>query len=430
MNIIMNKNVFDVTIIGGGSSGLHAARKLSAEGLNVLVLEKKKNIGKHIICTGIVGVQAFEEFELSKDSIMTEIRDIKMFSPQQKFVTFKHRGPLAYVVNREMFNKYLELRALGSGACINEGFHVTDIVRENDHLIVDAFDAEKGNARFYARMIILATGVEVNLNKSLALGQPKHYLHGVQAELPMKNIDTTLVYVGNDIAPGAFAWVVPLHNIIADPFKKGESDFKDTIVLARVGLMTDNNPRDAFKKFLERLISENKLINREGAKYITGKDSKQDELFIDNFIAQNKVQCKAIAQGLVSKTYADRAIAVGEAAGQVKTTTGGGIYFGLICADIAAKVITEAFKNNDLSAKALSHYEKLWKKALRKEIQIGYYARKISGKFSDSQIEKIFHIAQTDGIMPLVDEKANFDWHSSLIVSLIRKSTMHKFFHS
>ena len=69
----------------------------------------------------------------------------------------------------------------------------------------------------------------------------------------------------------------------------------------------------------------------------------------------------------------------------------------------------------------MSEYEELWKKNLQKEILIGYFARKICSKFSDSVIEKMFQVAQNDGVIPLIREKGNFDQHGKLILALLRR---------
>jgi flavin-dependent dehydrogenase len=136
---------------------------------------------------------------------------------------------------------------------------------------------------------------------------------------------------------------------------------------------------------------------------------------------KTRIQFKPIAQGLTSKTFGERVLALGEAAGQVKTTTGGGIYFGLLCSQIAAQVILKRFDNGGFSEGRLAEYEKLWKKALQKEIRIGYYMRKICAKLNDGQIESLFRIIQTDGFLPLVRERGNFDWHSDLLVLLMKR---------
>jgi len=73
-------------------------------------------------------------------------------------------------------------------------------------------------------------------------------------------------------------------------------------------------------------------------------------------------QVKATPAGLTPKTHQDNTLSVGECAGQIKTTTGGGLHFGFVCADIAVKVINERLP--------FSEYDKRWKK------KIGFNLRK------------------------------------------------------
>jgi len=131
---------------------------------------------------------------------------------------------------------------------------------------------------------------------------------------------------------------------------------------------------------------------------------------------------KPIAQGLITKSSGNRILVVGEAAGQVKTTTGGGIFFGLLCSDIASKEIMQRFEKDALSEQDLSVYEKNWKKEIQKEILVGYYTRKICEKLSDSQVENMFQIARNNGVIPLIKKKGNFDWQSDVILALAKRA--------
>jgi flavin-dependent dehydrogenase len=118
-------------------------------------------------------------------------------------------------------------------------------------------------------------------------------------------------------------------------------------------------------------------------------------------------------------------LAIGDAAGQVKPTTGGGIYFGHLGAKIAAEVLNEALGCDNLTAGQLSRYQKQWKAKMGKELSRGYWARWAYAKLSDRQIEKIFNIFDSNGMAEALLNSSNFsfDWHSRLILAVLRRSS-------
>jgi len=133
--------------------------------------------------------------------------------------------------------------------------------------------------------------------------------------------------------------------------------------------------------------------------------------------------------GTLPRTYGDKLLVIGDAAGQVKPTTGGGIYFGHLGAQIAAKTLREALGNDNLTAGRLSLYQKQWKAKMGKEISHGYWARWAYAKLSDSQIEGIFETLDSNGTAgSLLDCGGfSFDWHSKLIATVLRRSSTYPF---
>ena len=119
---------------------------------------------------------------------------------------------------------------------------------------------------------------------------------------------------------------------------------------------------------------------------------------------------------------------MGEAAGQTKTTTGGGISYGLACADLAAEVVRECFERSSFGPADLAGYERRWKALLQKEILVGHYTRRMCARLSDGRIESLFQLARTDGIVPIIRDKADFDWHSGLIFALLQRLSFMGFF--
>jgi flavin-dependent dehydrogenase len=121
-------------------------------------------------------------------------------------------------------------------------------------------------------------------------------------------------------------------------------------------------------------------------------------------------------------------LVVGEAAGQVKTTTGGGIAFGLIGARVASDVILKAFRSGTQGSTAYAEYDRLWRAVLKREIEVGAYARRAMAVLDDAHIEKLMDVARRDGVIPLIRAKGDFDWHSGLIGDLLRKAPIFRIF--
>jgi len=122
----------------------------------------------------------------------------------------------------------------------------------------------------------------------------------------------------------------------------------------------------------------------------------------------------------VTRTYGDRVLAVGDAAGLVKATTGGGIYYSLISARLASNVLAGALRTDRLHARALRGYETAWRARLGAELKAQLRLRRLAQRLSDPDIEALFELAHTDGIMPIVRKTARFNQHRDLIVSLLR----------
>jgi len=120
------------------------------------------------------------------------------------------------------------------------------------------------------------------------------------------------------------------------------------------------------------------------------------------------------------RTYADRVMAIGDAAGLVKPTTGGGIYYSIVSAQLAADVLDDALHAGQLGAKALSAYEVSWRKRLMPEFRPQLALRMLAQRLSDREVDDLFELVRTDGIMPIVRKTARFNRHRDLIAALFR----------
>jgi digeranylgeranylglycerophospholipid reductase len=377
-------HVHDVVVIGAGPVGSYCALELARKGLDVLVVEKNLPGQYQPVCSGVIGTEAFTEFPLPVDSIISEVREIVLVSPAGQKVAYHPDTVQAYVVNRSMFDEQLRGFARSNGAEIREGFTCTAIDATAQDVRVRV--APSGQ-ELRARMVMIASGHNPVLTKMAGLGMVLGYVEGVQADAEVDDLRQTEVYLGNTIAPSSFAWLV------------GLEDGK-----ARIGLTSRRQSVAYFRSFL-------------GTPFIQGRVRMT-----------GRVHKKIIPYGLLKRSFGDRLMVVGEAAGQVKTTTHGGIYYGLICARVAVETLIEAWKKDDLSAAMLAEYERKWRHILEPEILKGIRFRRFFSHLNDGQIEWFFKMSQKDGIMDLLHRKAKFDWHAEFISSLIQHAFFKRYF--
>lgn len=381
---MITDHVHDVVVVGAGPTGCHSAFGLANGGFEVLVIEKDSVPRSTPVCTGVIGVEAFEEFDLPRDPILATVKDIALFSPTGKAIIYRPPLPQAYAVDRTAFDQYLRDRAEKAGATFQ-----CDISCRDLHIAdqcVEISTTRPGQS-IKARTVVLASGYSPSLVSKLGLGRIADHFEGVQTEADVCDLFDTEIYVGRGIAPSSFAWMLPL----------GDNR-------ARVGLTTRRNG----VSFLAGFLGHPAVKERIRA---TGPFSR-----------------KLIPYGQLDRSFAERVVVVGEAAGQVKSTTHGGIYYGLIGAQCAIETVTEAFHTGEFGTSTMSRYESRWRNILGKELERGFLLRKFFARLADRHIERLFDLTGKDGIMRAVREKAHFDWHQSIISALIEHPLLKRYF--
>ena len=370
--------------MGAGPAGSYAAYELASSGYNVAVFEQKSAPGLDACCTGIISTGCFQSLALDTDVILTKVNSARLFSPSGRCISLQTENIQAYVVNRLLLDKAIADKAQSQGAQYFLSSHVIDIIPGKDSIQVETLSLGERN-RFTARAMVLANGFSPKLSGKLGLGKIKSFLAGAQAEVEAKNIDEPERYFGQQIAPGAFAWLVPT-----------------ATDKAYAGLLSTSHARLYLQKFLNNLFDRARITSQEV-----------------------EIRQKAIPVGTLTRSYGDRLLVIGDAAGQVKPTTGGGLYFGHLGAKIAVEVLDEALSSDSLTAARLSRYQKRWKATMGRELSLGYGARQAYIKLSDSQIERIFSALDSGGIAEALLNSGDFsfDWHSRLILAGLKRSS-------
>jgi digeranylgeranylglycerophospholipid reductase len=371
--------MYDVIVVGAGCIGSYVARLLAEQGRNVLVLEKDSHIGDSVNCSGIIGAEAFSKMKLPSNSTQTQLQDIKVFGPSGRSVTYQPKKPWAKIVDRAEFDRQMAGMAAESGASYRLDCRVNDVGIDDKGVVLRA--QEKGGLKLYrAKACVLATGFGAKFIQNVGLGKIENYIQGVQAFAKMKNVEEVEIYLGKNVAPGSFAWMVP--------FGDG---------YCKIGLLADRGGGDLLRRLIESSALSGRLQFWDGS-----------------------VKASLIPLGSLPKTSAERIIVVGEAAGQIKVTTAGGIYYGLLCAEIASETLGRAFQEDDFSEAFLGDYDANWRALLEPELDAGLALRKKFMEMSDRQIDVILNLSRYNGIVPLVNEVFRFDWHAPLISGLMK----------
>ena len=374
----------EVTIVGGGPTGLYLASLLSKKDVDVTVIEQHENIGKPVQCAGLITPRVFEQFNIPSDQlIQNNISTAHIHSPQDKILTIGGSKIHAYSIDREKFDQKIANIAVQHGTNIITGEKAQSIQHVDSH--IETCTNNKRN--IHSSMIVGADGPQSIVRDIFCLPSPQKYLKGVGAEF----VDTSLepnaveIFLGNNVAPGFFAWIIPTN-------KKGTA--------ARAGLCVpaDKTPMDFFKQFINSPSVEPYLGNANIQKYIAG----------------------IIPIGSLKQTVEDRVMIIGDAAAQVKPTSGGGIFTGLTCAQIASQTILTAIQTQSYSKQVLSKYHTQWKKTIGRELNTGMKLHGLYTTISDSQFEKYITKFQEQSILDTINEYGDIDYPSKLIKPMLK----------
>jgi digeranylgeranylglycerophospholipid reductase len=374
--------LYDIVIVGAGPVGNRIAFRLAGAGRKVLVVERKDQVNGKPCCTGIVSRECVETYPLCREAVLRAANSATIFTPAGRSLRVEKESATAYILSRAKLDAAMIESAQESGAEYVAGASVQQVAVSSESATVRAhFNGREVD--FQGKTAVIASGFGSKLPEGLGSQKCRDFAMGGQAEVDSVGVDGVEVYLGRDVAPGFFGWVVPV------------SEEK-----ALVGLLSRRRTNYYLKRFLGRLKEQGKITGAEPRIYLGG------------------VPLRPLRQ-----SHSDRVLVVGDAAGQVKPTTGGGIHYGLLCADLAADTLEDAIRRDSFSAVTLARYDREWKKLLGRELLIGHWARSLYERLSDRQIEDLVETAYAKRIHEALMDSPDFsfDWHSRLVIRGLRR---------
>lgn len=305
---------FDLHVVGAGPAGSFAAHAAASSGAKVIVSEDHFAIGAPVHCSGLVSSSALEQMSGVVDYkkiIHNRIRRANLHG-EGKTVSLTFRSPKAYLIDRGEFDRLAALSAQDAGATYELGRRITSVSDLRSHSIVGADGPDSTVARIFGFPRI------------------KSFACAWQGDFKYKSPDLSAVEVFFDpsFAPGFIGWIIPIDEERA---KIG------------LGVSLPRSVKAAKEKFLSRLG-------------------------LDENLCENKFSA-LIPISLRQKTYAAsgkfHVCLAGDAAGQVKASSGGGIFFGAMCGKLAG----ENFRH-------MENYEAIWREKYGADLALHRLLRK------------------------------------------------------
>ena len=355
---------WDVVVVGGGPIGAVAARCAAEHGARVALLERSEATDPPCACTGLVSPRTLSALGSSDAAVLRRIDAVEACAPNGRTLRLRAEAPRGLVLDRGRLRAELHTRAREAGVEVLLGHEAVDL--RSGHVEVRRSGALEA---MQAGVIVIAAGVQTSLQEAANLPVPPRPFVGVQAIVEDEAEQPTAVrtFFGTEMAPRFFGWAVPA--------EEGRT---------RVGLAAPPgvDPSPLLDRLLDRGFEGRRILSKVGGR---------------------------LPLHPLPEPYADGLLFVGDAAGQLKPLTGGGLYTGAICARIAGRVAAEAVRTGRTGADDLRRYAADCDRAIGDEVRFGLAARALLESLSDAAIDDAFAAADHPDLLQFLASCGDID---------------------
>lgn len=355
----------DVLVIGAGPAGSAAARHAALGGADVILIDKKSEIGTPKRCAEGIYDHGLKWLGIEPDPqwAVQRINGGTIISPDKTRLTLDETilPEKGYIVERKVFDKYMAMDAARAGAQIMVKTLAKSILKDDSDgssIIVDC--EQMGEIiEIKAKIVIAADGPESKVAKAFGINSTtklQDMMAGVQYEMVGVNcerMDLIELHLGA-FANGGYAWVFP----------KGED-------IANVGIGIPGNSKRPAIEYLNEFIESYPPLN----------DAKAVELNVGG----------DPIGGMIDQIYDDNLLVCGDAAGQVDPITGGGIILGMLGGMTAGKVAAKAIIDKDYSKERLEEYYIKYDEITQGAIPKLKVAHEVYRSLDDKDLNQIIH---------------------------------------
>ncbi|AGK61601.1 2,3-di-O-geranylgeranylglyceryl phosphate reductase [Archaeoglobus sulfaticallidus PM70-1] len=350
---------YDVVVIGAGPGGSMAAKTCAEEGLNVLLVEKRQEIGAPVRCAEGISKEGLERFfEIDRKWIAREVSGAIIYSPdgtELKLSSEMAGNEVGFVLERKIFDRDLARMASKAGAEVIVKTTATGMEREKDGLRI-RLKRMGEDYEVTAKIVVGADGVESRVGKwagidtTVKLGEIESCVQYLMTNIEF-DPDFCHFWIGQKYAPGGYVWLFP----------KGESSAN-----VGIGILPTMTKKTA-KWWLDRFVQEY---------YPDGK--------IVEFVVGG-----VPVTGPIDTAVSDNVMLVGDAARHADPITGGGIANAIKGGYFAGKVAKEAVDAENYSKEFLRRYDEMWKNDFGKTLHRNKLLQKKFLKLSDETLDRL-----------------------------------------